>query len=86
MTGWTGRDIKNCAGKARKMRVTLEDAGQYIIPLMTSHREEMETLRHSSSGRFLSATTAGVYEYTAVEKHTPTVKITEGRKFRSEGK
>ena len=65
MTGWTGRDIKNCAGKARKMRVTLDDAGQYIIPLMTSHREEMDALRSSASGRFLSASTQGCLLYTS---------------------
>jgi hypothetical protein len=83
MTGWTGRDIKNCAGKARKMRVTLEDAGQYIIPLMTSHREEMDNLRSSASGRFLSASAPGVYAYTPpATNHTPTVRITEGRKMR----
>jgi hypothetical protein len=83
MTGWTGRDIKNCAGKARKMRVSLEDAGQYIIPLMTSHKEDMDTLRSTASGRFLSASKPGVYEYTPPQtKHLSTVKIVEGRKMR----
>jgi hypothetical protein len=83
MTGWTGRDIKNCANKARKMRVTLEDAGQYIIPLMTSHKEEMEVLRAGATDRFLSASNQGVYKYTPpATKHAPTVKITEGRKMR----
>jgi hypothetical protein len=83
MTGWTGRDIKNCAGKARKMRTTLEDAGQYIIPLMTSHKEDMDTLRSSANDRFLSASKPGVYQYTPPQvKHTSTVKIVEGRKMR----
>jgi hypothetical protein len=83
MTGWVGRDIKNCANKARKMRVTLEDAGQYVIPLMVSHHEQMDSLRRGASGRFLSASTPGVYQYTEpTVKHTPSVKITEGRRMR----
>lgn len=83
MTGWTGRDIKNCALKARKMVTSLEEAGQYVVPLMTSHKEEMEALRSAAGDRFLSASKPGVYRYTPPAiKHAPTVKIVEGRKMR----
>lgn len=82
MTGWTGRDIENCALKAKKLGCSLMEAGQYVVPLMTSHREQMDNLRHAASDRFLSASKPGVYQYTEPKTHTPTVKITEGRKMR----
>ena len=87
MTGWTGRDIENCALRAKKLSMSLVEAGEYVVPLMTSHKEQMEALRHSASDRFLSASHPGVYKYTEpAVKHASTVKITEGRKFRQEGK
>jgi SpoVK/Ycf46/Vps4 family AAA+-type ATPase len=83
MTGWTGRDIENCARKAQLLNVNLVEAGQYVVPLMTSHKEQMDALRQSAHGRFLSASHPGVYQYTKpAEVHTPSVKITEGRKMR----
>lgn len=83
MTGWTGRDIENCALRAKKLSMTLVEAGEYVVPLMTSHKEQMDALRHSASDRFLSASKSGVYKYTEpAVKHASTVKITEGRKMR----
>ncbi len=83
MTGWTGRDIENCAIRALKLGMTLVEAGEYVVPLMTSHKEQMDALRHSASDRFLSASKSGVYKYTEpAVKHASTVKITEGRKIR----
>jgi hypothetical protein len=83
MTGWTGRDVKNCAIKAARMNTTVAESGEYIIPLMTSQKEAMDALRRSASDRFLSASKPGVYKYTEpAVKHTSTVKITEGRKIR----
>jgi len=83
MTGWTGRDINNCARKAQLLNVSLIDAGKFIVPLMKSHREDMDALRASAHGRFLSASHEGVYEYTQ-EKAEPTIiKAVEGRKMRT---
>ena len=83
MVNWTGRDIENCARKADLLGVSLVEAGQYVVPLLTSHKEEMDALRQSANGRFLSASKPGVYEYVApVERHTPKVTVTEGRKMR----
>lgn len=84
MTGWTGRDIENCARKAQLLNVSLVDAGKFVVPLMKSHGEEMDVLRKSAHGRFLSASHPGVYEYTAPSESivvkTPTV--VNGRKLR----
>ena len=85
MTNWTGRDIENCARKADLLGCSLVEAGRYVVPLLTSHKEQMETLRLSASGRFLSASYPGVYVYTPTPvKHEATSKIVEGRKFRTE--
>lgn len=83
MPGWTGRDIEYCAMKADALSCSLVDAAEYVIPMLTSHAEEMDALRVWAGGRFLSASKPGVYTYTKREtKHTPTVKVVEGRKFR----
>lgn len=84
MDGWTGRDVENCARKADLLNCGLNEAAQYVVPLMTSHREQMDELRQSANGRFLSASKPGVYEYTKLPEsathHKPVV--TEGRRMR----
>lgn len=84
MEGWTGRDIENCARKAEFMGVTLIEAAKLVVPLMKSHHEEMDALRHSAHDRFLSASKEGVYQYTPPPAktivHAPTV--VNGRKIR----
>ena len=85
MTNWTGRDCDNCARKADLLGCSLIEAGRYVVPLLTSHGEQMDSLRMSASGRFLSAAKPGVYQYSATPvKHDPTSRIIDGRKFRTE--
>ena len=85
MVGWTGRDIDNCARKAQLFGTTMVEAAQYVVPLHESHHEEIEEIRAAASGRFLSASKSGVYQYSPSPiKHDPTAKIVEGRKFRTE--
>lgn len=84
MSNWVGRDIENCARKASLLGCSLVDAGQYIVPLLTSHAEQMEALRMSASGRFLSASGLGVYQYTPnPTKHEVKSTVSDGRKFRA---
>jgi SpoVK/Ycf46/Vps4 family AAA+-type ATPase len=84
MSNWVGRDIENCARKASLLGCSLVDAGQYIVPLLTSHAEQMEALRMSASGRFLSASGLGVYQYTpSPTKHEVKSTVSDGRKFRA---
>ena len=83
MEGWTGRDIDNCARKADTLGITLVEAAKYIVPLMRSHAEEMDNLRQSAHDRFLSSSNEGVYQYSKPTiNHTPSVKVSEGRKMR----
>jgi hypothetical protein len=83
MNGWTGRDIENCARKADLLGCSLLEAGSYVVPLMKSHAEQMDELRQSAHGRFLSASHPGVFEYSKPPViHAPSVKTVEGRKMR----
>jgi hypothetical protein len=85
MQNWTGRDIDNCAGKAKLYDISLAEASQYIIPLHQSHTEMIDNIRSMASNKYLSASKPGVYKYTPAEGskvHTPTVKVVEGRKMR----
>jgi hypothetical protein len=83
MSNWTGRDVDNCARKSDALGISLVEASNYIVPLLTSHKEQMETLRQDSNGRYLSASKPGVYEYTKPQSQ-PTVRITDpaSRKMR----
>lgn len=83
MTNWTGRDVDNCARKAETLGISLVEASEYIVPLLTSHKEQMDALRQSASERYLSASKPGVYKYTPAAVR-PTVKIVDptARKMR----
>ncbi|PWT76226.1 MAG: hypothetical protein C5B59_07080 [Bacteroidetes bacterium] len=85
MNGWTGRDIDNCAARSQMLGVSLVDAGKTIVPLMTSHRQEMEELREYATGRFLSASHEGIYQKTDVpqsQKNVIQPVVNAGRKIR----
>ena len=83
MTNWTGRDIDNCARKSDALGISLVEASDYIVPLLTSHKEQMDALRQSANDRYLSASKPGVYKYTPAALK-PTVKIVDpsARKMR----
>jgi len=66
--GWTGAEIKECCKKAYRLKISLEDAAKYIVPVTQSSAELIENLRRNSSNKYLSATTPGVYKYTEHEE------------------
>lgn len=61
--GWTGAEIKQCADLADRLSIPLEEAAQYVVPVSTSARESIDRLRKEASGRYLSASAPGVYNY-----------------------
>lgn len=61
--GWTGAEIKECCRKAARLRISLQEAAGYIVPVSRSAAEQIRTLRQQASGRFISASRPGVYEY-----------------------
>ena len=63
---WTGAEIKECCRKAYRLRISLQDSASYIVPIARSAQEQVESLRSQSSGKYLSASHPGVYEYNKV--------------------
>ena len=64
--GWTGAEIKECCRKAWRLRLSLEESASYIVPVSRSAADQIESLRRQASGRFLSASRAGVYTFESV--------------------
>jgi hypothetical protein len=75
--GWTGAEIKECCRKAYRLKISLKEAAEYIVPVSQSAAEQIRTLRQQASGKFISASKAGVYRF-----EEPTV--TSRRKIREE--
>jgi len=61
--GWTGAEIKECCPKAHRLGMTLIQAAKYIVPVSRSAAEQVKALRQMASGKFISASTPGVYQY-----------------------
>lgn len=87
MNLWTGRDIDNCAIKAKLLNLSLTEAAEFVVPMMASHKEQMNEIREHANNRYLSASKSGLYQYskpTSEYKHQPKVAISDegGRKMR----
>ena len=61
--GWTGAEIKECCRKAYRLKQSLRESGEYIVPVSRSAAEQVKTLRQQASGRFISASYPGVYQF-----------------------
>jgi len=61
--GWTGAEIKECCRKAYRLKMSLQQAAQYIVPVSRSAAEQIQALRRQASGKFISASQRGVYQY-----------------------
>jgi ATPase family associated with various cellular activities (AAA) len=61
--GWTGAEIKECCRKAYRLKLTLKESAEYIVPVSRSAADQIKTLRQQASGKFISAATPGVYQF-----------------------
>lgn len=61
--GWTGAEIKECCKTADALQCTLTEAADYVVPVSRSAAEQIRTLREQASGKFISASEPGVYQY-----------------------
>jgi hypothetical protein len=59
---WVGREIESCCELAYLLRKPLKVAAKRIVPVSVAKRAEMEALRQSSSGKFVSADYDGVFK------------------------
>src|SRR2546426_9651721 len=76
--GWTGAEIKECCRKAWRLKLSLKDSAEYIVPVSRSAADQIEGLRRQASGRFLSASQPGVF---TAESREATVGVAK-RTFR----
>ena len=61
--GWTGAEIKECCRKAARLNMQLREAAMYIVPVSRSASDQIRALRQQASGKFISASHEGVYEF-----------------------
>ena len=61
--GWVGREIAECCKKAHRLKLSLAEASQYVVPVTKSSSELIHNLRVKSSNKFLSASRPGLYQY-----------------------
>ncbi|OHB65745.1 MAG: hypothetical protein A2Y76_01580 [Planctomycetes bacterium RBG_13_60_9] len=59
--GWTGAEIRQCADMADRLGLSLIEAAKFVVPVSVSAREKIQALRLEASGRYLSASTEGVF-------------------------
>src|SRR5579862_6780296 len=77
--GWTGAEIKECCREAGRLRLPLVRAAQYTVPISKSAAEQIKSLRQQASGKFISASSTGVYRY----EETATAPTAATRRIRS---
>jgi hypothetical protein len=81
--GWTGAEIKECCKKAYRLKISLEDAAKYIVPVTQSSAEIIENLRRGANGKYLSATNAGPYTYSDMHEQQELNATAPGRKLKN---
>ena len=66
--GWTGAEIRNCCQQAFRLGISLKEASGYVIPVATSAKEQIDTLRKLADGKFISASAPGTYKADKLEE------------------
>jgi hypothetical protein len=61
--GWVGREIEACCWRAWQFDRPLADVAKNICPSAVSQKAKLDALRKSCSGRFLSASQPGLYQF-----------------------
>lgn len=72
--GWTGAEIRSCCENAWALNISLTEAAQWIVPVASSAAEQIRSLRQNASGRYISASYPGAYQYREVSPVAPNGK------------
>jgi len=64
--------------KAYRLEISLKESAQYIVPVSRSAVDQIKALRQQASGKFISASYSGVYQFQEIAPAART-----GRAFRS---
>lgn len=78
--GWTGAEIKQCCEIAFRLGCDLDEAASYIVPVSRSAADQIEQLRTQASGRFISASQRGIYQYDKSTGNAAEALHTTGRR------
>lgn len=76
---WVGREIEACCEMAYLTNSSLKDAAKRIVPVCRAKRDEIEQLKISCSGKFVSANYDGIFEYNSRKQTAPLAGQNTGR-------
>ena len=76
--GWTGAEIETCCELADELGLSLAEAARYVVPVAVSAGEQIEALRQSASGKYLSASREGIYRFERPESLNGRAKALAG--------
>jgi hypothetical protein len=83
--GWTGAEIKQCCLLSYRLGLTLAEASAFIVPVSRSAADDINELRRQASGKFLSASRPGLYEFQQQAQGPAAPARTRGRRIELEG-
>ena len=59
--GWTGAEIERCCDIADRLGCSLKAAAAYVVPVSKSAADQIEALRNTATGKYLSVSEPGIY-------------------------
>ena len=62
--GWTGAEIRACCRMSAILGVSLVDAGVYIVPVSSTSKEKVDSLKNWARNRCLDANQPGMFQNT----------------------
>lgn len=60
--GWTPRNIRDCCELAWRLKKSLQEAKEFIVPVIRSNPQRIEALQKMANMKFLSASKPGIYQ------------------------
>jgi hypothetical protein len=82
--GWSGRDIKQACEKAQALGISLKEAAEWVIPLVTTEKERVDQMRFNAHNKYLSASVPGPYQWNEAASHAQVVlpSDSDGRRIK----
>jgi adenylate kinase family enzyme len=71
---WTGREIESCCNNAYMLDWSLTHAAKFVVPVAVADPQTVKTLRQEASGRYISATDDGIYDFSEGTSKVVSVK------------
>jgi hypothetical protein len=58
---WTGREIRACCENAWRLKCSLLEASDYVVPIATAAKAMIASLRQDAAGCYVDASRKGFY-------------------------